>query len=451
LSILRRLSIACWVLCAACAGSGPKVAARPDLLVARARARAALGEVDRWRDLDAAIAAGAAGLEPELRAALLEAAANRRWAGDATGARELEARAGAPAPPRDELGGWLRGETDAAPEDADAALAVAAAGAGLTAELARAEAARRAGRAADAVAALARARALPGGEDALARRGEWQALAGSAAPAMRRLRAILDGQGDLGRPGVRPASARPGCRPDPDGLAAVRAAVAAGDLDDAEGRARAYVDGDLALGCRVPEVFAAFFPSSPKRALPWARTLVAENPEAPGPWLLEARAEAALGRAPEALIALTHAEAFARPRGRASTTIAVELVAAGAPVAAVVAGRQAIALAEGDDGPAAYRALAAACRAAGRADDAERALAAAPADRRDPRALLLIGLAADGERGAHALAGYADLEDAAGRPDQARAARAEAAALGPFTPAERTARPAASARRTPGP
>src|SRR5262249_58943902 len=110
--------------------------------------------------------------------------------------------------------------------------------------------------------------------------------------------------------GTRAPPARPGCRPDPDGLAALRGAIAAGDLDGAEGRARAWVDGDVALGCRAPDVFAAFFPSSPRRALAWAQALVADSPHAPGPWLLEARALAALGQAPEALIALTHPQAL---------------------------------------------------------------------------------------------------------------------------------------------
>jgi len=167
-----------------------------------------------------------------------------------------------------------------------------------------------------------------------------------------------------------------GCQDDPDGLAALRRALAS-DLSTVDRLARAFVDGQAASACRgyaVIELLATA--GQHARALGFAEELIAESPDRPEPHLAAARLLVALRQPERADLELTAAEAYAPRRGVASVLLADLLREAGYAVAAIGAARQGLALAAPGDRAAAYAALVAAALAAGREDDAARAFAA---------------------------------------------------------------------------
>jgi hypothetical protein len=250
------------------------------------------------------------------------------------------------------------------------------------------------------------------------------------------------------------------------------------DLGRATRLAREYVDGELALGCRAADAARELGRVEPRAALPFLEELAEQNPEQPMSHLLLARFAARAGDSERARLELDTAEALTVRRGPTSAMVSAELRRSGQPVPAIGAARQALSLAGGPDRGTAYERLVEACLAAGRDADAERAFAAARAElpaptvaiaaghiaealgpspapawltprpvpesgsiaalvseatgarrARTERALLLIGLTDDGERGGRALRALADLLAADGNVELARDARAEAQLL----------------------
>ncbi len=301
-----------------------------------------------------------------------------RLRGDAKGARAARA-----ALPRDlPADGRLVAAMDAAlagdPDDAERILGAPA---GVEGHLARAtigRIARRAGaesRAVRSAIEVDRAAVWP----ILYARGDAEILLGQKGSppgggAWARFLEIsaVDSPMSLGRvtPRALPPT-EPGCAPGDDAFLAFRQALG---TPEAPRLAARYADGDLWLRCRAPYVVRELQRAGDAAAaLAWAERLADEVPEDSRAQLLAAEASVRVGEPRRAAVFLTKAEYFAPRRGAPSLALARVLRAAGLPIDALTAARQALSLGAEDIRWDAYDEIIAAALAAGRAVEARAA------------------------------------------------------------------------------
>jgi hypothetical protein len=154
----------------------------------------------------------------------------------------------------------------------------------------------------------------------------------------------------------------------------------------AERRARDLVDREVSAYCPAHALAELFLRlGDPARALAFTEELVAEDPTDEAAHLAAVLALIGTGNDPRAHLALQEAEFWSSQRGRPSAAAARAFLEAGRPVEAVIAARQALALASGGQRRRAFEILVEAALAADRAGEGRAVLQAALAELPAPR------------------------------------------------------------------